>query len=355
MTILDIFEKKKKKPSRKKRVKPRKKPVKKRVKKRVRKPAKKLRRKPVKRKSRKRVRKKPIKKRKVVKRKRVKRRVRKRVRKPKRVKKRAVRRVKRRKVRRKVKKPVRVKRRVRKVKRRVKKKPKVKRRIVKKKFPKRRIKKPKRKIKVRIPEKIPDEKAFTIIKNYRIPVPVYGFCKNEKMLPQVLKKIGFPCVMKVSGKITHKTDVGGVITDVVSEVQALESFKKLMKIKGAEKVLIEKQLEGLELIVGSKRDPNFGHVIIVGLGGIYVEIFKDVSFRISPINKEDAKEMAMELKGYPLLKGVRGQKPINFEKLYDVLVKVSRLSIAKKIIELDINPLFCNDKGCWAADIRIVK
>lgn len=235
---------------------------------------------------------------------------------------------------------------------------------VKRKVTKKRVKEIKKKIlvkKIKKPKVLPilkmaDEKALDIAKKHRIPLVPYAFCKKEKDLAVVLKKIGFPTVMKVSSKsIIHKTDVSGVKTNINNLKEAIAAFNQLMKIKGCEKVLVQKQLSGFELIVGAKSDPNFGHIVSIGLGGIYVEILKDIVFRVCPINTGDAKQMVKELKGYDILAGMRGTTAINFDLLYDVIVKISRLAVAKKIKELDINPLFCNEGGCFAADIRIVE
>lgn len=204
--------------------------------------------------------------------------------------------------------------------------------------------------------KMPDEKAYELVRAAKIPLPLFAFVRRDKDLPAVLKKIKFPVVMKVSGPaIVHKTEVGGIIKDINSEAAAIDAFKKLMTIKGAEKVLIQKQLSGLELIVGAKSDPQFGYIVSVGLGGVYVEILKDVTFRVAPISTADAGAMVRELKGYEIIAGARGAAPINFAALYDVLVKVSKLVGAARLKELDINPLFCTPEGCWAADIRAVK
>lgn len=205
-------------------------------------------------------------------------------------------------------------------------------------------------------DKIPDEKAFELLKNAKIPVANYGFCKNDKDVLEAFKKIKAPVVMKISGmKIAHKTEFGGIAKDINSEAQAIETFKRLMKIRGTEKILMQKQVSGVEVIVGAKNDPAFGHVISVGLGGIYVEILKDVAFRIAPLTSESAVAMVKELKGYEILAGGRTGKPINMNALYDVLVKVSRLAVSNEVKEMDINPLFCSSEGCIVADVRISK
>ncbi len=162
--------------------------------------------------------------------------------------------------------------------------------------------------------------------------------------------------MKVSGeKIIHKTEFGGVKLNIQSMEQAQEAFKQLMKIRGAEKVLIQKQLSGLELITGVKRNHSFGAIITAGIGGVFVEVLRDVTYRVCPISLQDAEDMVRELKGYEVLKGFRGGKPINFSALYETLIKVSKLAVNEKIKEMDVNPLFCNENGCFAADVRIIK
>jgi len=208
---------------------------------------------------------------------------------------------------------------------------------------------------VRKIEKIPDKQAYDILRKYKIPLADSYFVKNEKELQLPLKKLGFPVVMKVSGNIMHKTEVGGIRKDIRNFEDALKAFRDLIKINRVDSVLVQRQLSGIELIVGSKRDSQFGHVIVTGLGGVFVETLKDVSFRVCPISTQDAEEMVKELKGYEILKGVRGANSINFHSLYETLTKVSRLAISEKIKELDINPLFCNEKECIAADVRIVK
>ena len=203
--------------------------------------------------------------------------------------------------------------------------------------------------------KLADEKAYEIARRFKIPVAETFFVRNQAELETALKKVGFPCVMKISGDVVHKTEVGGVETNINDRVKATETFNRFIKTKGVGKVIVQRQMSGTELIVGSKKDSQFGYVIAAGLGGIFVETLKDVVFRVCPISLQDAEEMVRELKGFEILKGVRGMKPINFPSLYETLTKVSRLTISEKIKELDINPLFCDEHGCFAADIRIVK
>jgi len=237
-------------------------------------------------------------------------------------------------------KPVRVERKLRKVK--VKKREKV-------------LKEPK--IKPLI-NKMPDEKSYELLRKYRVKMPPHAFCKNEEELIKSLKKIGFPCVMKTSGRnIIHKTDINGVRLNIETEEDAIKTFKELMKIKGCEKVLVQKMItEGYEIIVGGRKDPQFDRIIALGAGGIFTEFLRDVSFRVPPINKEDAEEMLTEVRFSDLiLKGFRGQKPANKEAIVNTILVVSRIMEKNpKIREIDINPLFATSKEAIAADIRII-
>lgn len=203
-------------------------------------------------------------------------------------------------------------------------------------------------------EKIPDEKAFELLKKYRIPTPQQFFVKNESEIKTIVKRLKFPVVMKISGPVLHRTELGGIIKDINSEQAVFDAFKRLMKIKGCEKVIIQPQYSGIELIIGAKYTKEFGYVVSVGLGGIYTEILKDVALRVCPLSKTDAAVMVNELKGAEILKGVRG-KPINLEALYDVIQNTSRLAVNEKINQMDINPLFCDENGCYAVDVRIIK
>jgi acyl-CoA synthetase (NDP forming) len=206
--------------------------------------------------------------------------------------------------------------------------------------------------------KMPDEKAFDLLKRYRIKIPDYAFCNKEGELIKEAKRIGFPCVLKASGKnIVHKTDVNGVRVDIKTEEDAVKNFNELMKIKGCEKVLVQKMItEGYEIIIGGRKDPQFKRVIALGAGGIFTEFLKDVSFRVSPITKEDAEDMLMEVRFSELiLKGFRGQKPANKEAIVDTILTVSRLMEADpKIREIDLNPVFATSQDAIAADVRII-
>ena len=205
--------------------------------------------------------------------------------------------------------------------------------------------------------------AEKLLKKYRIPTPKQLLAKNEKQAGQFAKKIGFPVVLKISSpQVLHKTDFNGVIVGLQNEKEVTDAYNKIIKevkrkmpkakIRG---VLVQEMAKGHEVIIGSKQDPQFGPVIMFGLGGIFVEVFKDVTFRIIPIERKDAQEMTEEIKGAKVLQGVRGQKPINFKALEDCLLAVSKMVWGnKKIKELDLNPVFVNEKGVKAVDARIL-
>jgi len=186
--------------------------------------------------------------------------------------------------------------------------------------------------------------------------------KTQKEAVDTAKKIGFPVVLKVlSPELSHKSDAGGVKLNLADENAVKKAYDEI--VSSAKKVgvtpqgvTVQKMAQpGTELIVGINKDPQFGHVIMFGLGGIFVEIFKDVSLRIVPITERDADEMLNEIKGLPLLKGYRGRPPSDIQKIKDVLLKVSDLaSKHQEIKEMDINPLFAYPDNVLAVDARVI-
>ncbi|MFA4906762.1 MAG: acetate--CoA ligase family protein [archaeon] len=190
-----------------------------------------------------------------------------------------------------------------------------------------------------------------------------GFhAKNTGGLKEALKKTGFPCVMKiVSQKASHKTELGGVITGIRSAEEAENAFIKLKRIASQKRipfggVLVQEQARGIEIIIGAKRDPQFGPVILFGLGGIFVEVFKDFSLRLAPVSEKDAFEMIDETRGKALLLGARGAEKANLKAIAKMILAVSRLMLRdEKIMELDLNPVFANGKTAVAVDARAIK
>jgi len=181
-------------------------------------------------------------------------------------------------------------------------------------------------------------------------------CVNEIVITkkEALNKVEeYPIVMKVIGPI-HKTDVGGVFLNINNKEIAKQTFDKIMQIKQAKSVLIQPMKKGLELFIGVKKEADFGHLIMCGLGGTYVEVFKDISVKLSPLTIEDVHNMIKSLKIYPILKGVRGNKGININLFAETILQVSKLvDKFPEIEELDINPLLANDKEIIAVDSRI--
>ena len=200
------------------------------------------------------------------------------------------------------------------------------------------------------------QKSQKLLEKHGIKFAKSRTAKTEKELIKEIKKFKFPVAMKIiSSKISHKTEAGGIKLNISNEAEALKAFNELKKLKGFQGTLIQEMLKGMEIIIGGKQDPQFGATILFGLGGIYVETLKDISLRICPITKTDAKEMIQEIKSYPLIKGTRGQKGINQKIIEKYLMQVSKLMMKEKIKELDINPLIGNEKEIKAIDARIIK
>ncbi|RUT78650.1 acetate--CoA ligase family protein [Ancylomarina longa] len=167
------------------------------------------------------------------------------------------------------------------------------------------------------------------------------------------KEIGYPLVMKVVGPI-HKSDVGGVVLNVMNEETVISEFDRLMKIKDTYAVLMCSQHSGTEVFIGAKREDKFGHMVLCGLGGIFIEVLKDVQAALAPIANEEAVEMIHSLKSYGIIKGVRGQDPVNEDKFADAITRVAALmKVAPEIFEMDLNPLLGNKDAVVAVDARI--
>jgi acetyltransferase len=207
--------------------------------------------------------------------------------------------------------------------------------------------------------------GFQILGAYGIPVPKYGGAKTAKEALEIADRIGYPVAMKIlSSDIVHKTDIGCVKLDVGREMvtetffEIIHRAEKYTSARRIEGVLIQEMIEGgKEVIVGMKRDPHFGPLIMFGLGGIYVEVFKDVSFGIAPLSKDDALEMIKTVKAYRILRGVRGEPMSDIDSLVDVILRFSQLSTEFPVIlEADLNPIkvFEHGKGCCVIDFKLV-
>ncbi|MDY0314518.1 MAG: acetate--CoA ligase family protein [Bacteroidales bacterium] len=167
------------------------------------------------------------------------------------------------------------------------------------------------------------------------------------------EKHGFPLVMKVVGPV-HKSDVGGVVLNVKDKETITREFERLMKIKDTYAVLMGEMLKGTEIFIGAKREENFGHMILAGLGGIFIEVLHDVNTCISPVSKNEAEFMIKNLKSYKIIEGIRGQEGVNQEIFAEQIQRVSALmEAAPEIFEMDLNPLLGNTKYIKAVDARI--
>lgn len=187
----------------------------------------------------------------------------------------------------------------------------------------------------------------------KIPIVIETICTDIKSCITEAKKMGFPVVMKVVGPI-HKSDVGGIVLNIKSVEKLTESFEKIMQINGAKAVLLQPMKKGIELFIGAKKEDDFGHMVLCGLGGIYIEILKDINVSLAPVSKIEASEMIQNLKSYKIIQGIRNQEGVNENLFAEIIVKVSNLLMAApEIAELDLNPLLGNSTEIFAVDARI--
>lgn len=210
-----------------------------------------------------------------------------------------------------------------------------------------------------------ESQSSEVLAQYGINTTKRAVAVTETQAVEFANEIGYPVVLKIdSPDIPHKTEVNGIRLSIKNDEEVRKAFREIYQsakehcpsanIHG---VSVQQMLpEGLEVIVGMTNDPTFGPVIMFGLGGVFVEVFKDISFRVAPITRQDAISMMEELKGHELLKGVRNKKPVDEEAIIDVLLKVSSLiqDTQDQIKEIDINPLIVYEKGIVAADALIV-
>lgn len=180
-----------------------------------------------------------------------------------------------------------------------------------------------------------------------------GIADKEEEIVSLASSIGYPLVMKVVGPV-HKSDVGGVTLNVRDETTLRSEFRRMMQIKDTHAVMLAQQLSGTEVFIGAKREDKFGHMVLCGLGGIFIEVLKDVKAGLAPIAKSEALSMIRELKSYKIIQGVRGQEPVNEQKFAEAVARVSMLvKVAPEIFEMDLNPLLGNKENVVAVDARI--
>jgi acetyl coenzyme A synthetase (ADP forming)-like protein len=209
-----------------------------------------------------------------------------------------------------------------------------------------------------------EPESYKVFEAYGISVAGYNFCNNIEEALKSAGKIGYPLALKiVSHDVVHKFDVGGVILNINNESELREAYSKIIENVRKNKpgaiidgILLQEMVrDGVEVITGVKYDSAYGHIIMFGLGGTYVEIFKDVKFRLAPINCYDAEEMITGIKSFKILSGYRGKPARDIEALRDLLLRISRLITDFPVIsEIDLNPVFALDKGVKVADARII-
>ena len=209
-----------------------------------------------------------------------------------------------------------------------------------------------------------EPEAKTVCMKYGIPVTKFGVAKTVEEAVKLAEEIGYPVVLKVvSPDVIHKFDVGGVVLNLKSPEEVRKAFNQILenvrrhmpnaKVLGV--TVQEMAPPSTEVIVGAIRDPQFGPVLMFGMGGIFVEVLKDVTFRIAPITEEEAKEMIAEIRAYPLLKGYRGMPPADKEAIAQILVNTSHLMMENpEISELDLNPIIVYENGAKTVDARIM-
>lgn len=206
--------------------------------------------------------------------------------------------------------------------------------------------------------------AKEVLRAAGIPVVKTYLARSKEEAQLLADGMGFPVVLKICSRdLVHKTEAGGVALNLNSTEEVglvyermLNAVKTEYSPSNIEGVTIQPMISGgIEVVSGITRDPQFGPMIMFGLGGIFVEILKDVSFRIVPLTEEDASEVIFEIRGRSLLEGARGTEPVKIEALVDMLLKLSRFAETNEDIkELDINPLFANSQGVIAADAHII-
>jgi acyl-CoA synthetase (NDP forming) len=209
-----------------------------------------------------------------------------------------------------------------------------------------------------------EPEAKTVCMEYEIPVTKFKVAKNEAEATRFAEEIGYPVVLKiVSPDIIHKSDIGGVIVGLKDAKDVRNAHKQILenvrkhsanaKIVG---VLVQEMAPpSTEVIVGATKDPQFGPSLMFGLGGIFVEVLKDVTFRVAPITEDEAREMITEVRAYPLLRGYRNTPPADIDAIIKILLNTSRLVMKhQEIKELDLNPIMVYEKGAKTVDARII-
>jgi len=199
--------------------------------------------------------------------------------------------------------------------------------------------------------------AKELLQGFGLPTTRYYWVRDAGDIPAGAGFVGYPLVAKiVSPDILHKSDVGGVVVGVKEESELREIFARFSGLKGFAGVLLDQMVPGAEVLVGSKEDPQFGTVVVVGIGGTSVEVYKDVAIRMAPVTRKEALAAIGSLRGLKLLDGYRGREPVNREALTDLVVRFSGAAYElRELVEsIDLNPVLCSRERAVIADARIV-
>jgi acyl-CoA synthetase (NDP forming) len=201
---------------------------------------------------------------------------------------------------------------------------------------------------------LPPDAVFALLEAAGIDTVKQAVSNSNEEIVKHANSLGYPLVMKVSGPV-HKSDIGGVVLGIKNAEEVAKTFEKLMALPDADGVMLQQQRSGTEVYMGAKAEENFGHLVLCGLGGIFVEVFKDVSAALAPVGKEEATRMVQRLRSYPIIQGTRGKAGVNETLLTETIQKLSALlEVAPEITEMDINPLLGSPDALVAVDARIM-
>ena len=209
-----------------------------------------------------------------------------------------------------------------------------------------------------------EDEAYELCASYGMRVPRFRVAKSPEEAVEAARSIGYPVVLKVlSPQVMHKTDVGGVVVGLMNDdgvrsayegiLGSVRSLRPDARISG---ILVESQAPpSVEVIVGVTEDRKFGKVLMFGLGGIFAELMEDVSFRLIPVDEDDAREMMSEVRGYDVLKGFRGRPPLDVDSIVDLLLSTSRMVVENpQISQMDLNPVIVYEKGYVVVDCKVL-
>jgi len=202
-----------------------------------------------------------------------------------------------------------------------------------------------------------EPQAKEMLRAYGLPTTRFFWAKSAEDLLPGAKEVGYPLVAKVvSPDVLHKSDVGGVVVGVRDDREIEAVYQRMSGLKGFQGLLLDQMVRGIEMIVGSKEDPQFGTVVVVGIGVTSVEVYKDVSIRMAPASMDDAIDAIESIKGRELLEGHRGREPANTEKLAQLIVAFSQMAfdMREEVESIDLNPVLCDRESAMIADARFM-